>query len=105
MDTYTKENIEINNNFKSFNSYELVSISDILIGEQTSIMEETMSTGKKIIFYDSENHLSSLDSPINKINVIEKNIKGLENRINDIINDNYDPSNQIKNSIYHSPYK
>ena len=58
-----------------------------------------MSTGKKIIFYDSENHLSSLDYPINKINVIEKNIKGLENRINDIINSNYDPSNQIKNCV------
>ena len=58
-----------------------------------------MSAGKKIIFYDSENYLSSLDYPINKINVIEKNIKGLENRINDIINGNYDPSNQIKNCV------
>ena len=58
-----------------------------------------MSAGNKIIFYDSENYLSSLDYPINKINVIEKNIKGLENRINDIINGNYDPSNQIKNFV------
>ena len=99
MDTYTKENIEINNNLKSLNSYELVSISDIVIGRHTTIVEETMSTGKKIIFYDSENHLSSLHSPINKINVIEKNIKGLENRINNIINGNYDPSNQIKNFV------
>ena len=38
-----KENIEINNNLKSFNSYELVSISDIVIGKRTSIMEEAMS--------------------------------------------------------------
>jgi hypothetical protein len=94
-----KENIEINTNLKSFNSYELVSISDIVIGKRTTIMEEAMSAGKKIIFYDSENYLSSLDYPINKINVIEKNIKGLENRINDIINGNYDPSNQIKNCV------
>jgi len=94
-----KENIEINTNFKSFNSYELVSISDIVIGKRTTIMEEAMSAGKKIIFYDSENYLSSLDYPINKINVIEKNIKGLENRINNIINGNYDPSNQIKNFV------
>ena len=58
-----------------------------------------MSTGKKIIYYDSEYSVSSMDLPLNKINVIEKNIKGLENRINDIINGNYDPSNQIKNFV------
>ena len=94
-----KENIEININFKSFNSYELVSISDIVIGKRTSIVAEAMSIGKKIIYYDSEYSISSMDLPLNKINVIEKNIKGLENRINDIINGNYDPSNQIKNFV------
>jgi hypothetical protein len=77
----------------------LVSISDIVIGKYTTIVEESMSAGKKIIFYDNENYLSSLDFPLNKINVIERNIKGLENRINNIINGNYDPSNQIKNFV------
>ena len=99
LEIKNKENIEINNNLKSLNSYELVSISDIVIGKYTSIVEETMSTGKKIIFYDNENYLSSFDFPLNKINVIERNIKGLENRINNIINGNYDPSNQIKNFV------
>ena len=99
LEIKNKENIEINNNLKSDNSYELVSISDIVIGRHSSIVEETMSTGKKIIFYDNENYLSSFDFPLNKINVIERNIKGLENRINNIINGNYDPSNQIKNFV------
>ena len=58
-----------------------------------------MSTGKKIIFYDNENLLNSYYCPLTKINVIERNIKGLENRINNIINGNYDPSNQIKNFV------
>ena len=99
LEIKNKENIEINNNLKSANSYKLVSISDIVIGKYTSIVEEAMSTGKKIIFYDNENYLSSFDFPLNKINVIERNIKGLENRINNIINGNYDPSNQIKNCV------
>ena len=99
LEIKNKENIEINNNLRSLNSYELVSISDIVIGKYTSILEETMSTGKKIIFYDNENFLRSFDFPLNKINVIERNIKGLENRINNIINGNYDPSNQIKNFV------
>ena len=99
LEIKNKENIEINNNLRSLNSYELVSISDIVIGKYTSIVEETMSTGREIIIYDNENYISSFDYPLNKINVIERNIKGLENRINNIINGNYDPSNQIKNFV------
>ena len=44
------KNIEINNNFKSLTIHELMGLSDIIIGKQTSALEEALSAGKNVIF-------------------------------------------------------
>ena len=91
-------NIEIQNDFNKVNSYELASISDLIIGKQTLIMEEALSAGKKIIFYDNENYMSSLDCPIYKLNNLVKNdFDGLKNRIKEIVDEKYDTSQEIEN--------
>ena len=91
-------NIEIQNDFNKVNSYELASISDLIIGKQTSIMEEALSAGKKVIYYDNENYMSSLDCPIYKLNNLVKNdFDGLKNRIKEIVDEKYDTSQEIEN--------
>ena len=92
-------NIEINQNFKNENSYKLAAISDLIIGKHTSIMEEAMAADKKVIYYDNENFLSTLDYVLNKINVVEKDFEGLKRRIRYIFDNKYDEDNEIKNFV------
>ena len=44
---YQQENIEILNNYKHINSYELVIMSDLIISTYSSILDETISLEKK----------------------------------------------------------
>ena len=83
----------------SENSYKLAAISDLIIGKQTSIMEEAMAADKKVIYYDNENFLSTLDYVLNKINVVEKDFEGLKRRIRYIFDNKYDEDNEIKNFV------
>ncbi len=81
-------NIEININNKKINIYQLSEISDYIIGKQTSVMEESIAAGKKVVFYDNENHFNSLDYILNKYDLSEKNYLGLENRLTKLLNEN-----------------
>ena len=81
-------NIEIVKNLSEVNSYEIGALSNIIIGKQTSIMEEAFSVGKKIIFYDNEKYLQAYDYPLNKIDIVVSNYEQLKKRFNDIINHN-----------------
>ena len=92
-------NIEINQNFKNENSYKLAAISDLIIGKHTSIMEEAMAADKKVISYDNENFLSTVDYVLNKINVVEKDFEALKRRIRYIFDNKYDEDNEIKNFV------
>ena len=83
----------------SENSYKLAAISDLIIGKQTSIMEEAMAADKKVIYYDNENFISTLDYVLNKINVVEKDFEGLKRRIRYIFDNKYDEDNEIKNFV------
>ena len=81
------KNIEINNNFKSLTIHELMGLSDIIIGTQTSALEEALSAGKNVIFYDNENHFRSLEYVLNKANIVESNIEGLKFKLEKILTD------------------
>lgn len=81
------KNIEINNNFKSLTIHELMGLSDIIIGKQTSALEEALSAGKNVIFYDNENHFRSLEYVLNKANIVESNIEGLKFKLEKILTD------------------
>ena len=70
------------------NIYQLSQISDFIIGKQTSIMEESIAAGKKVVFYDNENHFNSLDYVLNKYDLSEKNHLGLENRLTKLLKGN-----------------
>jgi len=90
------ENIEIQKNLKKFNSYDLANIADLIIGKGTSIVEEALSAGKKIILYDNESYITSKEYPLNQTNLIASDLKSLNNRVNDIINGKYDESKNIE---------
>lgn len=101
-------NIEINENHEKVNIYQIAYLSDFIIGKQTSVMEETISAGKQVIFYDNENHFNSLDYILNKYDLSEKNYSGLENRLNNLLSGinvvSYEKSNldeyfSVKNKI------
>ena len=62
------QNFEITQNLKEQNSYTMAALADIIIGKQTSIMEEAMACGKKVIFYDSENYLTAFNYILGNIN-------------------------------------
>ena len=90
-------NIEIVNNLSEFNSYEIGSLSNIIIGKQTSIMEEALSIGKKVIFYDNEKYLQAYDYPLNKIDIVVSNYDQLKKKFYEIINhDKYLDSIDLK---------
>lgn len=79
------QNIEITHDFKKYNSYTMAYLADLIIGKQTSIMEEALSVGKKVIFYDNEKYLQSCDYIINKLNIVESDFYGLKKRITEIV--------------------
>ena len=59
----------------------ITKISDFIIGKQTSLLEEALSAGKKVVFYDNENHFKSMDYVLNQVDISEKNFDGLKKRI------------------------
>ncbi len=81
----TVNNIEITMNLKKYNSYAMAHLADLIIGKQTSIMEEALSVGKKVLFYDNEEWLKPTRYIVNSLNIVESNITGLKKRINDIL--------------------
>ena len=90
-------NIEINNNLKNTNIYEMIKISDLIIGKQTSIMEEALSAGKKIIYYDNENHFNSIDYILNTTGISVRNYDELSKKLKFLLLENGDYSqNDIK---------
>ena len=96
-------NIEINNNLNTLNIYDLTKISDFIIGKQTSLLEEALSAGKKVVFYDNENHFKSMDYVLNQVDISEKNFDGLKKRINYFLsNDNnyFDVFKNEKNDYF-----
>jgi hypothetical protein len=82
-------NIEIMEKLSQYNSYKLAGLSDLIIGKQTSIMEESLANGKKIVFYDNERYLSAFDYILDDLDIIATNYAELRKRIDDSLNDNY----------------
>lgn len=70
-----RKNIEISNRI---NSYELAYYSDLIIGKQTNLMEEILASNRKVIFYDTEKHLSTLNYELKNIGIVLDNYKDLE---------------------------
>tara|TARA_Y100000590_G_scaffold18275_1_gene21771 strand:+ start:33972 stop:35852 length:1881 start_codon:yes stop_codon:yes gene_type:complete len=100
-----KDNIEIQKSLKKYNSYDLATISDLIIGKGTSILEESLSAGKKIILYDNEGYVTSKDYPLNETNLISTDLPSLKNRVKDIIDGKYDEPQKIEkftNEYYRS---
>lgn len=94
------QNIEINFNLNSLNIYELSNIADFIIGKQTSIMEEALSAGKKVVFYDNENHFKSMDYVLNEVDISEKNYDGLKTRLNSFLSKDYNYLDIFKKQNY-----
>ena len=92
-------NFEIHKDLKSINSYDLLKVADVVIGKPSTILEEAMAAGKEVIIYDDDNYLSSINYIYDELGVIEKDYKGLEKRVKDIIEGKYDPSKKIKNFV------
>ena len=81
-------NIEIFDN-KNITSYEMAYLADLVIGKQSTIMEEILSINKPIIYHDPENNMSSFKFEINKLNLIVKNYDEMESKFLEIIKNNY----------------
>jgi len=83
-------NFEVITDLKKYNPYPLAYLADLIIGKQTSILEEAFAAGKKIIVYDSEQFYKSTTYYLNEIDVIETNYDGLRQRVSNILkNDDY----------------
>ena len=60
-------------------------------------MEEALSIGKKVIFYDNEKYLQAYDYPLNKIDIVVSNYDQLKKKFYEIINhDKYLDSIDLK---------
>ena len=90
------ENIEINTNFNSVNSYDLISISDFVIGKFSTIMEESLSAGKEIAILDEENYCSSLGHVINEIDVVKSSYEEIYERLKLFSNGNFEKNNKVQ---------
>jgi len=86
---YNLKNFEITNENFSLNSYELSYFADLIIGRVSNINEELLSTRKKIIIYDNEKLLKTLDYKINQ----------LENYVTNPDNLNYKVIQMLKQSF------
>ena len=93
------KNMEINIDLKAINSYDLLKVSDIVIGKPSTIMEEAMAAGKEVIIYDDDNYLRSINYVFGELEIIQKDYKSLEKRTKDIVEGKYDPSNKIKRLV------
>ena len=95
------KNIEVHRNLKEIKSYDIASISDIIIGKQTSILEESLAAGKKVVFYDdNENYMEKLNFPTYKVNqLLQNSYADLEKRIEEILDNKYDTSEEIKKFV------
>ena len=78
-----RDNIFINNGLNKINTYVLCQKSDLIIAKYTSIVDEMLSIGKKVLIYDSENYISSFNYYLSKksinINTKEELFKFIAN--------------------------
>lgn len=95
------KNIEVHRDLKEINSYDIANISDIIIGKQTSILEESLAAGKKVVFYDDNDcYMEKLNFPTYKVNqLLQNSYAGLEKRIEEILDNKYDTSEEIKKFV------
>ena len=77
-------NIEIIFDPHKYNSYDLVTLSDIVIGKQTSIMEECLSAGKPVFYYDNEDYISGTDFFVNDLGIVKKSPKQIETKLHKV---------------------
>lgn len=100
-------NVEIIENMRHYNTYTLAGLADLIIGKQTSIMEEALSCGKQVIFYDNENYLSHFEYIFEGMDIIEQNYSGLKKRVHEILDGKYiDPDKMEKfNETYFSTHQ
>jgi hypothetical protein len=93
------ENFEVIKDLKKHNPYTMAFLADIIIGQPTSILVEAFSVGKRVIYYDDNDHyFRPLNYIINRINIVEYNYEGLKNRIVEIIQeDKYLDTKEWKN--------
>ena len=87
---YKLKNIEITNEKFSLNSYELSCFADLIIGRVSNINEELLSKGKKIIIYDNEKLLKTLDYKINQLENYVTDPNNLNNKIKEMLKKSFE---------------
>jgi hypothetical protein len=74
-------NLVVCEDTREVNSYDLASAADLVIGKQTSIVEESFAAGKPIIVYDNEDYISGFNYILNEIGVVVKDREQLKARV------------------------
>lgn len=96
-----QSNFKIITDLKKFKSYNIASAADIIIGKQTSILEESFSAGKKVIFYDNEGFISTTDYVFNDTDYVARSYSELERIVLKIVNNNkYSNDEKIRKMKY-----
>jgi len=102
----SNKNFKIITDFNKYNSYEMASNADIIIGKHTSILDESFSADKKVIYCDNEGFLENSNYIINDTDFVVKNYTELENKVLDIINhDRYSTKEKIQDIKHKYFYK
>lgn len=68
------ENVEIDFAIKELSIYDIVHFSDLVIGKQTSVLEESIAAGKFVIYHDVEGYVASYDYFANETGLVSNSL-------------------------------
>jgi len=69
------ENIEIDFHLDELSIYDIIHFSDLVIGKQTSVLEEAISAGKFVIYHDTESYVASYSYFINDLDIVSNSLE------------------------------
>lgn len=83
------ENIIYIDDLSYYTVYELASMASVIIGKQTSLLEEAFSMSKPTIIYDNDDYLRSINHPLAMNEVLATNAASLLRLLELNISENY----------------
>jgi hypothetical protein len=99
------DNFEVIIDLKANDSYQLAQLADLIVGKHTSILEECLAAGKKVLCFDNDAYLSSIDYPLKHPGVVVQNYDELRQRAKDILMDGQYLSKEALADLQDNYYK
>jgi len=84
------DNMGINWNLTDLLTYDVMHFSDMIIGKQTSALEEAISAGKPVIYHDTEYYVASYNYFVNDLGIVSNSLLQTNAMVTSWENDNFD---------------